>query len=110
MFISLIVFTLAFLQFRATGKILTKRNIISIILFIIPYAAAALALMKYNYERFDDPFEFGITYQLTTENRAAGLPLLGFYGRLLSMLSSFFTLPVLSMEFPFIHLQNPVLS
>ena len=109
-FISLIVFTLAFLQFRATGKILTKRNIISIILFIIPYAAAALALMKYNYERFDDPFEFGITYQLTTENRAAGLPLLGFYGRLLSMLSSFFTLPVLSMEFPFIHLQNPVLS
>ncbi len=110
LFVSLIVFTLGVMQIYSNGSHSKKRNILSILLFLLPYATVGLALMKYNYERFDNPLEFGITYQLTTENRAAGLPLLGFYGRLLSIISSFFTFPVLNMEFPFIHIQNPTLS
>ncbi len=33
--------------------------------FAIPYIVVAVLLMIYNYARFDNPFEFGQTYQLT---------------------------------------------
>ena len=80
------------------------------LLFILPCLLVGAALMKYNYERFDDPFEFGITYQLTTENRATGYPLLGPWGRVLSVMASLFTLPHFDMEFPFLHPQRPELT
>lgn len=106
-FVSVIVIAAGFLYIKENGKLFTIANIFKMILFLLPYAAIGLALMKYNYERFNDPFEFGITYQLTTENRAAGLPLLGVTGRMLSILSSLFTLPHLDLNFPFIHIQVP---
>ena len=109
-FASLVVFTAGICRLKQTGKIFARRNILSLVLFLIPYAAAGLALMKYNYERFLDPLEFGITYQLTTENRAAGLPLLGPYGRILIILSDLLTFPAIDMNFPFIHMQQPVLA
>ena len=110
LFVSLVVFTLGWFLLRKDGALFSWKNVIRTFLFLLPYIAVGLALMKYNYERFDNPFEFGITYQLTTENRAVGIPLLGFYGRLLSVISSLFTLPVVNMDFPFIHLQKPVLA
>lgn len=109
LFVSIVVFMIGFTQVKMREKRLTGRQILNCILFLLPYAAIGLALMKYNYERFGDPFEFGITYQLTTENRAAGLPLLGVYGRVLSILASWFTLPTVDLSFPFIHIQTPTL-
>lgn len=108
-FVSIVVFTAAFCMMKENGKLLSRENVINALLFLIPYTAAGMALMKYNYERFDDPFEFGITWQLTTENRATGFPLLGPYGRALSMFASLFTMPVMDLKFPFIHLQQPFL-
>ena len=106
-FVSIPVFLSGFFALKAdTGK----RRLADLFLFLFPYMLAGAALMKYNYERFDDPFEFGITWQLTTENRGAGLPLLGPWGRTLSILASLFTFPNVDMEFPFIHPQRPSLT
>lgn len=80
-----------------------KKGFLKALLFFLPYAAIGLVLMKYNYERFDDPLEFGITYQLTTENEATGLPRLGIRGILFSALCYLFNLPKIDFEFPFIH-------
>ena len=107
--VSAVVFAVMIRLVLRAGPYLTRRNVRDVLLFLVPYMLIGLALMKYNYERFGDPFEFGIMYQLTTENRAAGIPLLGPYGRLLSILSSLFTLPAFDMVFPFIHLQQPML-
>ncbi|MBQ6504847.1 MAG: hypothetical protein IJI57_13140 [Flexilinea sp.] len=106
-FVSIPVFLLGFFALKADNGKVRLRNLF---LFLFPYILAGVALMKYNYERFDDPFEFGITWQLTTENRATGLPLLGPWGRTLSILASLFTFPNVDMEFPFIHPQRPALT
>ena len=42
-----------------------KKTIKSVLLVFIPYIIIAALLMWYNYVRFDNPFEFGQTYQLT---------------------------------------------
>ncbi len=44
---------------------LLKENITKLIAFCIPYIIVAGLLMGYNYLRFDNPFEFGQSYQLT---------------------------------------------
>lgn len=107
LFVSMPVFLLGLFALKSEkGKV----RFGYLFLFFLPYILAGAALMKYNYERFDDPFEFGITWQLTTENRATGLPLLGPWGRTLSILASLFTLPNVDMEFPFIHPQCPALT
>ena len=36
----------------------------------LPYAVVAIALMLYNYARFDDPFQFGQAYQLTVADQS----------------------------------------
>lgn len=106
-FVSIPVFVSGFCLLKSDEKMLRVKNVF---IFLLPYLLIGAALMKYNYERFDDPLEFGITYQLTTENRAAGFPLLGPYGRVLSVLSSLFTFPRIDMFFPFIHPQKPELQ
>ncbi len=108
-FVSAVVFTAAIPVLKDSGNRKKALKFRDICLFLIPYLAIGASLMKYNYERFQDPFEFGITYQLTTENRAAGIPLLGPYGRILSVLSSLFTVPRVDMNFPFFHPQTPEL-
>lgn len=37
-------------------------------LVALPYLVVAALLMLYNYARFDDPFEFGLRYQMTLAN------------------------------------------
>ncbi len=37
----------------------------------LPYVIVAILLMLYNYLRFEDPFEFGQTYQLTVGDQSA---------------------------------------
>ena len=100
-----VLFVTGFFLMKENGSLKRKGNAVRVILFLLPYIACGLALMKYNYERFDDPFEFGTTYQLTNENRATSLPLNGVYGCVMSVLSSLFQAPTVNTEFPFIHLQ-----
>ena len=38
-------------------------------LCVLPYVAVAAGLMWYNYARFDDPFEFGQSYQMTVADQ-----------------------------------------
>lgn len=41
-----------------------------IIAFFLPYVIIGVLLMVYNYVRFDNPFEFGQTYQLTISDQS----------------------------------------
>ncbi len=51
-------------QRKFTLKLLGK-----LALAALPYLLVAIALMLYNYARFDDPFEFGQAYQLTVADQ-----------------------------------------
>lgn len=46
-------------------KMTVKRRVSSVISFIVPVVLGLAIVMTYNYARFDSPFEFGATYQLT---------------------------------------------
>ena len=46
------------------------RLILKLILAAMPYAVIGILLMWYNYARFDNPFEFGQTYQLTVADQS----------------------------------------
>ncbi|HYO83363.1 MAG TPA: hypothetical protein VES20_18305, partial [Bryobacteraceae bacterium] len=69
----------------------------------VPVALSALAILSYNYARFQDPLEFGIRYQLVLEKHLQHLPLsaANLYPGLFYML---FCPPSLSPVFPFVHL------
>lgn len=41
-----------------------------LVLAALPYAVVAVALMLYNYVRFQDPFEFGQAYQITVADQS----------------------------------------
>lgn len=49
-------------------KLLTKKTIIDTVLFCIPYIAVAVLVCWYNYARFENIFNFGATYSLTTND------------------------------------------
>ena len=46
-----------------------KKNFFKIMIAIIPYIVVASLLMVYNYVRFDNVFEFGQSYQLTSADQ-----------------------------------------
>lgn len=51
-----------------------KKNytiIFKLILIILPYLIIGASLMLYNYARFDNPFEFGQSYQLTVADQTS---------------------------------------
>ncbi len=50
---------------KITGKLLGK-----LALAALPYGVVAVALMVYNYARFENPFEFGQAYQLTVADQS----------------------------------------
>lgn len=49
-------------------KLLTKNTVIDTVLFCIPYIAVAVLVCWYNYARFENIFDFGATYSLTTND------------------------------------------
>ncbi|MDO4741368.1 MAG: hypothetical protein Q4A66_11925, partial [Eubacteriales bacterium] len=67
---------IAFLRRRR----ITPRLILKLILAALPYALVAAGLLWYNAARFDNPFEFGQSYQLTVTDQSA-------YGDMLSRLN-----------------------
>lgn len=49
-------------------KLLTPNSIIETVLFCVPYIAVAVLVCWYNYARFENIFDFGATYSLTTND------------------------------------------
>lgn len=89
---------------------LRKRNITpalirQLIFAASPYVAVAVLLMAYNYVRFDNPFEFGQTWQLTSADQSN-------YGSVFSrvdlvdilngILKNFISYVPLKKEFPYV--------
>ena len=82
------------------------RLFLKLALAVLPYLAVGIALMWYNKARFDSPFEFGQSYQLTVADQS------GYGGRSISsihwvtvangLIFNFFQSPVLLYEFPFV--------
>ena len=70
----------------------------------IPYITVGIAMMWYNFVRFDSPFDFGTKYQLTITNmyalksRQYIIPM--------GLLTNFFTIPDFIPTFPYIVNQN----
>ena len=63
-FINLLLPVLLFILIK--NNKLNKKEMIKLLYILIPYISVAILLMTYNYLRFDSPFEFGQTYQLTS--------------------------------------------
>lgn len=77
-----------------------------------PYIVIGALLMLYNYLRFDSPFEFGQTYQLTISDLSGNgeLPSLLSPARLFDFVRYFFSLGRYTADFPFIPLNGALLK
>ena len=83
---------------REQRQKITKFNIF---IFILPLLVIGLALMYYNYIRFDSPFDFGAMYNITSNDmtrRGIRLDRIG-----LAVFSYWFQLPRILSVFPFIY-------
>lgn len=58
-------------QISKKEDLFKKESLIQVCAFILPYIIVAVALMIYNYLRFESPFEFGQSYQLTVTDQTA---------------------------------------
>lgn len=91
----------AFLKGRkVTGKLLGK-----LFLAASPYFVVAALLMIYNYLRFDNPFEFGQTYQLTVADQTQYSSILDSFQwerQLNGIFQNFFSLGSWKNTFPYI--------
>lgn len=93
-----------FIHFLRSKKV-TRSLIAKIFIVVIPYIVVATLLMAYNYARFDNPFEFGQTYQLTTDdntnlgNFADNFSLIKYIN---GFLYYFISYTPLTNEFPFV--------
>ena len=83
----------------------TLRLLGKLVLAALPYLLVGLALMAYNYARFDDPFEFGQAYQLTVtdqSNYALRLDAAMFTRLINDSLANFFGLGQITLSFPYL--------
>lgn len=72
--------------------------------FVLPFVIVGGLLMLYNYARFENPFEFGQSYQLTTVDQHAYSDNAFQLNECLSgLLWHFFSYEALSDTFPFLH-------
>ena len=74
-----------------------------------PYIVIGLLLMAYNYARFENPFEFGQSYQLTVADQSGYKNLLAQFGWtkvINGLLNNFVAYIPLSDSFPYIALQS----
>lgn len=106
----ILVAFVAFIIFRKflieDKKLCIQKHIKLLGIFLIPFVFVAAGLMYYNYIRFGSPFDFGVSYNLTTNdvtNRgfAVGRLPIGIFEYLFSPL-------VVNGIFPYIHNKNVV--
>ncbi len=86
-----------------------KVNLIKLIFGVaIPYLTVGALLMRYNYLRFGNVFDFGNKYQLTIVNMME----LGnrIYSIPIGILCNLFTIPKIVPQFPFIEYSNDLAS
>ena len=95
----------SFLFFPILGGLFFKKKwgrmeINRFLAIAFPYAVVAVLLMLYNYARFGSPFDFGASYNITTNDMTHR----GFYlGRIGEGIFQYlFQLPVLTTSFPFV--------
>ena len=82
-----------------------KKNFAKLIICVgIPYITIGILLMIYNYVRFDNPFEFGFSYQLTVSNSATLKS--GFYSIPNGLFTNLFSFPKFKADFPFVDNYN----
>lgn len=87
------------------GKKWNGALIKQIFLFLLPYAVIGILLMAYNNARFDSPFEFGQTYQLTKADQSGYGSILSQFGAIKAadgVLQNFFAVAPLGYSFPFL--------
>ena len=78
-----------------------KRSLFKLIISVtIPYIVIGIALMYYNYIRFDNPFEFGTSYQLTLNDM--GKVSTGIFTVPTGLVTNLFGIPRFSFTFPFL--------
>lgn len=85
---------------KLTGKLLGK-----LLLAASPYFVVAALLMTYNYLRFENPFEFGQTYQLTVTDQTQYSSILDSFQwdrQLNGIFQNFFSLGSWKDTFPYI--------
>ena len=71
---------------------------------ITPVLLGAIMLMYYNYDRFDNPFEFGFNYQLTVSIAKANTIKLSMIPA--ALYHFFFQQPDFSTNFPYFHMRS----
>ncbi len=80
-----------------------KHLIRNFILIAIPYIIVAGLLMAYNYARFENPFEFGQSYQLTSGDQTIYLSFFerfNLYEIIYNTINNFFTVGTIENTFP----------
>ena len=100
---NIVVLPLLILFFKKHG--ISAELIAKTALAALPYLLVAAGLMWYNYARFENPFEFGQSYQLTVADQTgySGMTaLLDVKRNLKGIKYCFLSMPHLSREFPFV--------
>ncbi len=101
-FFCLTLIPLLYFYLKKCGNV--KEFIKLFVLFCIPFVIVAVLLMLYNYARFENPFEFGQSYQLTTvDQHAYSDNKFKLNECLTGLLFHFFDYAPLSDTFPYIH-------
>lgn len=79
-----------------------KTKIIDVLFYLVPLGLLAILQMAYNYARFDNIFEFGAKYQLTSSNMNYAMT--PTFGKIIEGIGKYiFTLPVINIfKFPFV--------
>lgn len=102
----IISLSLCSLKILLDKKLKINNKIMSLSAVLLPFLACIFGTALYNYLRFDDPFEFGMRYQLTGDNVIRTFGLNGIIGNLYLYL---FKPLVISRIFPFLHVGEPVI-
>ena len=107
MALSALILAPVFIYFLVNGYTV-KRKLICAFSFLLPVIIGAAALMWYNFIRFDSPFEFGSTYQLTVSNLSANT--IEFTKIAPAFIQYFLQPPVFTPQFPHISLSSVSLA
>lgn len=101
-----------FIHFLKEHK-LNKKLIGKLFLAVLPYIIIGILLMLYNYLRFDSPFEFGQSYQLTSADQqqyANMLSSLDLSNLLTNLRLNFFYCGEYFSNFPFVNISGAFLN